>query len=312
MPYDLTIVKQHQLAGKSYVHQQTKTAGDVEGKEEPIPVAAAGTLTTRTDANTGTLTMDSADHGITTGDVIDIYWTDDDGVSGSRRGVNVGSVAGTSVPFDVGLGDNLPDADTVVQAAVVQVFATSFEGNDMTALVASADSTKATIVLKSTLTDDTALAFGTSSPATAFTLPANAIVSQVKVTVHTAFNGSAPTLSVGISGTVAKYMGTGDNDLKTVGVYTFEPGLQAKETTDSIILTYVADSSTVGAATVTIYYKVEELAIRLPLNGSYDWTDDDPAGATNPLAGDSIDEINMTIADTVTARNARVAALLDR
>jgi hypothetical protein len=76
------------------------------------PIAAAtsadGTLSTRTDDDTGTLTM-SGGHGIETGDTIVLQW---DG--GARYSVEVGTVAGNSVPIDNGRGDVLPDAMTPV------------------------------------------------------------------------------------------------------------------------------------------------------------------------------------------------------
>lgn len=78
--------------------------------------AKSGTLTTRTDDNTGTLTMSSG-HGITTGAVLDVYWTES-GVSKSRAGMTVGTVATNSVPIDGGTGDNLPAAQTAVTAMV--------------------------------------------------------------------------------------------------------------------------------------------------------------------------------------------------
>lgn len=201
MSFDLTVLKQFALAGKNFSHQQTLSKGGMEGVEQLIPVAQAGTLSTRTDANTGILTMDSEDHGIETGNKIDLYW---DG--GSRRGVTVGTVDGDSVPIDLGAGDNLPDEDTVVQAAVVQVYEVSINGDDVVALVAAADSSKCTIVLMS--------------------------------------GGDA----------------------------------------------------------------AEELAIVLAANGAYGWTTSD---GDNPIDGDSIDAVHMTIADTSTPRYARMAALLD-
>ena len=104
--------------------------------------------------------------------------------------------------------------------------------------------------------DTTSLAFDTASPVTAFTLPANGVVDFVQVVVDTAFNGTAPTMSVGITGTVSKYMPTTALDLKTTGVYEWSPGLVADAGTNAIILTYVADSSTAGAARVLVHYSV--------------------------------------------------------
>ena len=81
-----------------------------------LAVAKIGQLTTRTDANTGTLTM-AASHGITTGARLDIFWTEA-GVKGARYGVTVGTVSVNSVPIDLGAGDDLPTNLTAVTAFV--------------------------------------------------------------------------------------------------------------------------------------------------------------------------------------------------
>jgi len=72
-----------------------------------LPAGNGGELTTRTSASIGTATMDSASHTISTGQDVDIHWTVG-GVTGARYGVTVGTVAGTSVPFTGGAGDDLP------------------------------------------------------------------------------------------------------------------------------------------------------------------------------------------------------------
>jgi len=62
--------------------------------------------------------------------------------------------------------------------------------------------------------NSTTIAYGDTSPVSMFTLPANAVIHKVKVIVDNPFDGTAPTLSVGIAGTVSKYMGTTQNDLR--------------------------------------------------------------------------------------------------
>ena len=99
-------------------------SGGVAQVSEEIPAAKTGTLTTRTDNDTGTLTM-SASHGITTGAKIDIYWT-----GGRRYNVEVGTVSVNSVPFDNGSGDNLPTNNTSVTVMVQQVYAISTGNKD--------------------------------------------------------------------------------------------------------------------------------------------------------------------------------------
>lgn len=84
--------------------------------QEPIqvslPVAATGTLTTRTDDNTGVITLASG-HGLTTGDVVDIYWS-----GGYRRGM-AATVATNALTIDAGAGTVLPIATTAVKVGKV-------------------------------------------------------------------------------------------------------------------------------------------------------------------------------------------------
>ena len=102
--------------GQTYVGSTTINADKSQSLNINATGKAAdiGSLSTRTDNTTGTLTM-TAGHGIITADRIDIYWT-----GGSRQGVTVGTVATNSVPFSGGAGDNLPIATTAVVAKVAQ------------------------------------------------------------------------------------------------------------------------------------------------------------------------------------------------
>lgn len=102
--------------------------------------------------------------------------------------------------------------------------------------------------------DTTTLAFGDTSPKTLFTLPANAIIVAVQIIVDTVFNGTAPTVSIGIAGTVSKYVGTGDVDLKTANIYQINPGIIASGSSESLIATYSADSSSAGSARILVHY----------------------------------------------------------
>jgi hypothetical protein len=104
------------------------------------------------------------------------------------------------------------------------------------------------------LIDETALAFGDSSPVAMFNKPANNFVPKIQVFVDTVFNGTAPTLSIGISGSTSKYMGTGDIDLKTVGVYEVCPDVAPEALLEALIATYNADSSSTGAARLRVFY----------------------------------------------------------
>lgn len=103
--------------------------------------------------------------------------------------------------------------------------------------------------------DTTSLAFGSSSPVSMFTLPANAVVLEVKVIIDTTFDGT-PSMSVGISGTTSKYMSSTHVDLKAAAGTSFSvsPNVAASGSTEALIITYSAGSATAGAARVLVSY----------------------------------------------------------
>lgn len=101
--------------------------------------------------------------------------------------------------------------------------------------------------------DKTALAFGDGSPIAMFSTGLLDEVAVVRVYVDTAFNGTAPTLSIGISGSVSKYMPTTAVDLKTTGMYEYHANLAAAGV-EALIATYVPDSSSAGAARIEVEY----------------------------------------------------------
>lgn len=107
------------------------------------------------------------------------------------------------------------------------------------------------------ITDTTSLAFGTSSPLSMFTLPANAVVKNVKIVVDTAFNGT-PSVSVGVTGTTSKYMGATQVDLTAAAgtVFEVDPGLASVGTTESLIATYSAGGASAGAARILVDYVI--------------------------------------------------------
>jgi len=94
--------------------------------EQAIPAIAAaqtGTLTTRTDADTGVATL-STGHGIETGDVVDVYFA-----AGVRYGMDA-TVATNAVTVDGGAGDDLPDQDDAVTVVVQTAVEVNFDGDD--------------------------------------------------------------------------------------------------------------------------------------------------------------------------------------
>lgn len=102
--------------------------------------------------------------------------------------------------------------------------------------------------------DTTALAFNSSGTVAMFSTGASDIIDKIQVIVDTAFDGTSPSMSVGISGTVSKYMASTQVDLTTVGVYEVNPGKSAQGA-EALITTFTAGGgATVGAARVLVYY----------------------------------------------------------
>ena len=151
------------VAGINLVETRPTTiTGNQQISRQKIHAAAAaktGTLTTRTDDNTGELTM-SASHGITTGARLDVYWTVG-GVFGCRRGMTVGTVATNAVPIDGGTGDVLPAAASAVVAMVPVEYELKFTGNLLQGLAMNS-TVNGSIVIADGSSDLLSLAFPAS------------------------------------------------------------------------------------------------------------------------------------------------------
>jgi hypothetical protein len=129
-----------------------------------------------------------------------------------------------------------------------QVLATDGAGN---LTLASAGSTSACDKLHSE-----SVVFGSSSPITMFSTGSGDIIDEIEVVVDTPFTGGTPpSLSIGISGTTSKYMAATDVDLTQAATTTFKvhPGLPAQGV-EALIATYVANSSSAGAARIITHY----------------------------------------------------------
>lgn len=133
-----------------------------------------------------------------------------------------------------------------------QVLSTDGSGN--TSWI-SAASTTACIT-----SDVTALAFGSGSTVTMFTLPANAVVERVLVYVDTAFDATGPaTASIGIAGNTSKYVAANQIDLTAVGCYEITPGIIASGSTEALQIAFAAGTSgTAGAARVEVWYSIPQ------------------------------------------------------
>jgi hypothetical protein len=129
MSNTLLIDNSFSLNGRAYPNKATVNAEGMVSKIVTAAVAKVGALTTRTDNDTGELTM-SGGHGITDGQRLDVYWS-----GGSRRGMTVGTVSTNQVPIDGGTGDVLPADETAITASVPVEEEFLLTGNNLTALL---------------------------------------------------------------------------------------------------------------------------------------------------------------------------------
>jgi len=112
------------FSGRTEREQTGTVAHDLSG-DNALAAAKSGTLSTRTDDNTGILTL-GAGHGISAGDVVDVYWT-----GGMRYGMDVTADDATTITVDLGAGDVLPAQDSAVIACKVTTINSDWDGDDL-------------------------------------------------------------------------------------------------------------------------------------------------------------------------------------
>jgi hypothetical protein len=107
--------------------------------------------------------------------------------------------------------------------------------------------------------DTTNLVFGTVSPLTLFTLPANAEINLVRVIIDTPWaGGTGAQLSIGVAGNTSKYVAATKINLTkpAATVYEFNPGLIPNASAENLIATYAPGGATAGAARIVVHYGV--------------------------------------------------------
>lgn len=167
--------------------------------------------------------------------------------AGLQLNDNGGTNRKTTLGMPVGAGADLTLNLPITAGSAGQAITTDGTGN----LTFTTITTVASVSV-----DTTSLMFGTTSPLTLFTLPANAIITEVRLIVDTAFNGTLPTVSIGIAGTTSKYTGTGDSDLTAANSYIASPDILSVGTTEALIATYSAGGASIGAARILVSYTV--------------------------------------------------------
>ena len=95
------------------------------------------------------------------------------------------------------------------------------------------------------------LNYNTASPANLVNMPNNYLVKNIAIEVVTPFDGTAPELSIGKAGDVARFVETADVDLLNAGTYLIDVEM-TEAVAAQMIATISPDSSTVGQVIVTI------------------------------------------------------------
>jgi len=106
--------------------------------------------------------------------------------------------------------------------------------------------------------DTTSITFGTTSTLSMLSIPVGAVVRRIRVIIDTAFNG-APSLSVGVAGTIAKYMPATSVDLTATAKTIFEayPAEAAVSgSPEAVIATYAAGGASAGAGRIELDYDI--------------------------------------------------------
>ncbi len=176
---------------------------------------------------------DSAYSGVTTEDV-----TIFNNTAGFGNTIQTGATQAANYTYTLPLTDGTPS----------QVLST--DGSGVLDWISAASTAACWTV------DSTSFAFGSSSPVTMFTLPANAVINSVVVIVDTAFDGT-PTMSVGVNGgSASKYVSTGDVNLLVADRYEVPNQSVPVGTTEALEITYSAGGATAGAGRVLVTFAV--------------------------------------------------------
>lgn len=104
-------------------------------------------------------------------------------------------------------------------------------------------------------TDTTDLAFGSASPVAMFSLAAGGIVQDISVIIDTPFDG-APSLSIGVTGTLSKFMASTEVDLTADAgtIFHVKVAVPPEGGNQDLIATYAAGGATAGAARILTNY----------------------------------------------------------
>lgn len=100
-----------------------RTGDHPNAYEVALPAGIAGTLTTRTDADTGVITVESG-HGVTTSDTVVVFFT-----GGAQYSCTVSATTSTTISIDAGSGDDLPSVSSAVVVTPQVTINTAIDGD---------------------------------------------------------------------------------------------------------------------------------------------------------------------------------------
>lgn len=119
------------IGGMNINSAAVRTAESINTTKATPLAGEPGELTTRTDDDTGVITLDDAGHGITTQSIVDVYWS-----GGSAYGFAVTAVNGAAITIDIPQGgDNLPVLNSQVVVGEWKEINWEFLGNDLQILI---------------------------------------------------------------------------------------------------------------------------------------------------------------------------------
>lgn len=118
--------------GVSIQGNTQRTCDGQEGLELSVPAAFAGVLSNRVSNVAGTINGLPTGHGLTTGNICDIFWTVA-GVTGRRYNVTMDTCNANDISFDdtpAAAGDNLPVQGSAVTICKQVVVNSVWDGDD--------------------------------------------------------------------------------------------------------------------------------------------------------------------------------------
>lgn len=128
----VTLTENVTIAGVRISFQITRDVPGVIGQQVTLDPATAGQLTTRTDNDTGTLTVATGHDIVNSTGGYTLFWE-----GGIRRAMNT-VITSNTVALDGGAGDNLPVVNTNCTLGVQVTLNTDFDGNTVAMFGASA------------------------------------------------------------------------------------------------------------------------------------------------------------------------------